>query len=150
MITCVISGGQTGADQGGVKAAHAEGYATAGWAPKGWRTDAGPAPWLADYHLQEHFSTQYAPRTIANCRMAHALIWIGNPLSPGGRLTLEYAPAARLLLPYPARVDCIEAIRTFVFAQEGTHLLIAGNRERTNPGIAGYTERVIGEGLIPF
>jgi hypothetical protein len=51
MIVQVISGGQTGADQGGLRAARACGIPTSGWAPKGWMTEAGPAPWLADWGL---------------------------------------------------------------------------------------------------
>ena len=47
-LTTIISGGQTGADQAGLLAAQALGLQTGGWAPHGWRTDAGPAPWLAD------------------------------------------------------------------------------------------------------
>jgi hypothetical protein len=53
MIERVISGGQTGADQGGLRAAQACGIPTGGWAPRGWLTEAGPAPWLADWGLVE-------------------------------------------------------------------------------------------------
>jgi Circularly permutated YpsA SLOG family len=51
MIELVISGGQTGADQAGLRAARASGIRCGGMAPKGWLTEAGPAPWLADYGL---------------------------------------------------------------------------------------------------
>ena len=49
----VVSGGQTGADQAGLRAARAAGIETGGWAPKGWETEEGPAPWLSDYGLKE-------------------------------------------------------------------------------------------------
>ena len=47
MLECIISGGQTGADQGGLLAARKSGIQTGGWCPLGWRTELGPAPWLA-------------------------------------------------------------------------------------------------------
>lgn len=40
----IISGGQTGADQGGLDAGKALGLKTGGLMPKGWRTEAGPRP----------------------------------------------------------------------------------------------------------
>jgi hypothetical protein len=43
MLELVISGGQTGADQGGLRATRACGIPTGGWAPRGWLTEAGPA-----------------------------------------------------------------------------------------------------------
>jgi hypothetical protein len=49
----VISGGQTGADQGGLRAARACGIPTWGWAPRDWLTEAGPAPWLEEWGLAE-------------------------------------------------------------------------------------------------
>ena len=51
MIGKIISGGQTGVDQAALRAAKACGIPTGGWAPKGWRTEDGPAPWLADLGL---------------------------------------------------------------------------------------------------
>jgi hypothetical protein len=39
MLAKVISGGQTGADQAGRRAARAAGIPTGGWAPLGWKTE---------------------------------------------------------------------------------------------------------------
>ena len=44
MLEPVISGGQTGADQAGLRAAQACGIPTGDQAPRGWLTEAGPAP----------------------------------------------------------------------------------------------------------
>lgn len=156
MIELIISGGQTGADQGGLRAGRAGGYETGGWAPKGWRTDEGPAPWLADYGLQESPFLGYRIRTLSNVRLAHALVWIGNRRSPGGVLTLAAADRKgipQLIIPFPDTITYSpdDAIRKFLFAcTSSTILMVAGNRERTNPGIGTYTEHVVGEGLIPF
>jgi hypothetical protein len=54
VIERVVTGGQTGADQGGLRAARAAGIATGGWAPQGWLTESEdgrrnvPDPSLAD------------------------------------------------------------------------------------------------------
>ena len=47
MIDRVISGGQTGADQAGWRAAKASGIPTGGWMPKGFLTEDGPRPEFA-------------------------------------------------------------------------------------------------------
>src|SRR5581483_1209363 len=87
----VTSGGQTGVDAAALRAAKAVGLEVGGWAPKGWLTEDGPAPWLAEHGLKEHPSPQYSDRTKANVADADAVLWIGNPHSPGGRLTLRLA-----------------------------------------------------------
>jgi hypothetical protein len=52
MLEKVVSGGQTGADQGGLRAARLAGIPTGGWAPKGWLVESSDgnrdvaAPWL--------------------------------------------------------------------------------------------------------
>lgn len=48
MLERIVSGGQTGADQAALRAARAAGLPTGGWAPRGWLTEEGPAPWLAN------------------------------------------------------------------------------------------------------
>lgn len=153
----IISGGQTGADQGGLKAARAEGYVTGGWAPRGWWTDEGAAPWLAEYGLQESSFRGYRVRTLLNVHAAQAVIWFGDPTSPGGMLTLGQAQQRQLRVlevPYPWTWGSVTLarIRDFVFAGEVRDytLMVAGNRERTNPGIDQYVQHVLSEGLIPF
>ena len=55
MILQIVSGGQTGADQGGLEAALALGIPVGGWAPKGWLTENGPDPTLeSKYGMKEH------------------------------------------------------------------------------------------------
>jgi len=66
VIECVVSGGQSGADQGGLRVARSADISTAGWAPRGWLAEVPdvmpdgavrwthrPCPWLADYGLVE-------------------------------------------------------------------------------------------------
>ena len=145
----VISGGQTGADQGALFGARAAGWETGGTAPKGWRTDAGRAPWLADYGLVEHSSWQYGPRTLANVQNSHGTLIFGDATSPGCTLTRKHArtcfkPVQVLL--WPGDHDWLaeaEAVADWMARMGITTLNVAGNRERSNPGIEAATSAFI-------
>ena len=52
-VTRIISGGQTGADQGGLYAARRLGIESGGAAPARWITEKGESVWLKDYGLRE-------------------------------------------------------------------------------------------------
>lgn len=142
-LTKVISGGQTGADQAGLLAAEAAGVPTGGWAPKGWRTDIGAAPWLGTrFGLREHSSPRYPPRTEANVAEATGTLILGRVDSAGTRLTLRlcqqwHRPA--LVVPWPdlstTAVAARARIEAWLVAQRIEVLNVAGNREDTNPGI---------------
>ncbi len=60
----IISGGQTGADQGALDAALELGVPCGGWCPRGRKSENGPIP--ERYPLQEHESGDTADRTRAN------------------------------------------------------------------------------------
>lgn len=62
----VVSGGQTGADQAGISAAKFLNYTTGGRAPKGFMTETGPAPWLAEFGLEASPSPSLRSRTYHN------------------------------------------------------------------------------------
>lgn len=87
--TKIISGGQTGADRGGLIAAKELGIKTGGWAPKGWITEAGPDPSLKSYGLVQHSSPNYPPRTRMNCQDSDLTVIFGDMKSPGCKLTLS-------------------------------------------------------------
>lgn len=137
MLTKIISGGQTGADQGGLVAAKQLGLQTGGTAPKGFRTDTGPNRELANYGLVEHSNSSYKPRTIENVRNSDGTVWFGNVNSPGARLTIS--TCVKLKKPCiinPSKLQLIDWIdKKFIKT-----LNVAGNRENSNPGIY---ERVI-------
>src|ERR1700757_1059748 len=83
----IISGGQTGADQAGLRAARALDIATGGIAPLHYNTEAGHAPWLAEWGLIETESEwDYAERTEKNVRLADATAIFGRR-SRGSNLT---------------------------------------------------------------
>jgi hypothetical protein len=90
-LTKIISGGQTGADQGGLLAGEDLGLATGGWAPLGWRTDEGPRPDLGTrFGLREDHSRYYSQRTRRNVRDSDGTLIMGDPTSPGSRFTIYY------------------------------------------------------------
>lgn len=86
----VISGGQTGVDQGGIFAAHMMGVLTGGTAPKDFKTDRGLNPLLAALGLKADTSSEYAPRTRMNVQSADAtLIIVIDITTPGTRCTIR-------------------------------------------------------------
>lgn len=89
MLNKIVSGGQAGADQAGLRAARAAGIETGVWAPKGWTTEKGEAPWLADYGLAECPTPGYPPRTEANARDSDATLWFGRTNSSGYKTTTD-------------------------------------------------------------
>jgi hypothetical protein len=136
----VISGGQTGVDQAALFAARDAGLLTGGWAPLGWRTQAGPAPWLADFGLRAHASADYGPRTDQNVADASAVLIFGDATSPGCQRTASaanrFGRPARVVrwhpgLPLPDAAD----IRAWLVRVRPAVLDVAGNREESAPGI---------------
>jgi hypothetical protein len=92
MIIKVISGGQTGVDQAGWRAAKRYGIATGGWMPKGFLTEMGVrSPEFADlYGATEHESSEYPPRTALNVRDSDGtLLFSTRPDTPGTRFTRQ-------------------------------------------------------------
>jgi hypothetical protein len=80
----VVSGGQTGADQAGWRAARALGIVTGSRMPEGFLTEAGPRPEFAElFGAVELPGGGYPERTRANVRNSDATVWFGNPDSPG-------------------------------------------------------------------
>jgi len=144
MLGRVISGGQTGADQAGLRAARAAGLTTGGFAPLGWETEAGPASWLADWGLTECRVESYPYRTRADVVAADATLIFGNPLSAGSTLTAKTCEGAgRPYLRVGPGVKPSEVV-AFLRRREGVKPLnVAGDRESSNPGIGDRVERFL-------
>jgi len=139
----IISGGQTGADLGGLVGARAVGIATGGTAPKGYRTDAGPQPEvLRAFGLVEHASSAYPPRTRCNVLDSDATVLFGRLASPGCTLTIGLCRRHRK--PYLENPSAFE-LRRYCLVNQIAVLNVAGNRERTNPGIARRVATIIVE-----
>lgn len=149
-IEKVIAGGQTGADQAGLRAARAAGITTGGWAPKGWKTEDGPAPWLADYGLREHESSDYSKRTEQNIIESDFGLLFGDCRSRGSRLFLrierEISDAFRQppLVIHNAGQSVTHAAHLLRLIAPKV-LNIAGNRESASPGIGAWVEQYLVE-----
>ncbi|MAG67102.1 MAG: hypothetical protein CMK74_14735 [Pseudomonadales bacterium] len=135
----VISGGQTGADRAGLEAAKVCGIETGGHAPRGYRTLDGEDRTLkTDYGVEEHTSNAYPPRTEVNVRNADATLRFAiRWQSPGERCTAKFLN--KWLKPYldivPTRPPAVEEVVAWLNTHEVEVLNIAGNSEKSAPGI---------------
>lgn len=144
MLRLIVSGGQTGADQAGLRAADAAGIPTGGWAPKGWLTEDGPAPWLAEFGLKEHPKEGYPERTVANVRDSDATLWFGNTDSHGCRVTRAACRKyEKPIFHVSEGVTTPGDVITWMVANNVHTLNIAGNRESKAPGIGNSVERFL-------
>jgi predicted Rossmann-fold nucleotide-binding protein len=74
-LTTIISGGQTGADTIGLEVAKELGIKTGGTAAKGYKTENGSNPQLAEYGLVEDTSDNYAERTRKNVKNSDGTVY---------------------------------------------------------------------------
>jgi hypothetical protein len=146
MIQSIRSGAQTGADQGGLDAALALSLQPGGWVPRGRKTDAGPLTdeQMRKWNLREHVSSSYAARTEQNAREADVTVWFGNTTSPGYKCTRN----ACIRWNTPMHCNPV-AMLLRELAKSYPIWNVAGNRERTNPGIYQRTLTAIVTALGP-
>lgn len=171
MLSKVISGCQTGADQAGLAAAYYCGLATGGYIPKGHKTLDGPRPDLTrKYKLTEHSSTSYKERTWDNVQSSDATIrFATNFNSPGEKCTYNAIKNFNklyldILLPTGLPLigqkfgilhegKCIGSltcesdvglfIRDWLEANGIAKLNVAGNSEATAPGIYDIVYKIL-------
>lgn len=155
----IISGGQTGADQGGLVAGSRYGIRTGGCAPAEYKTQVGPNVLLACLGLRAE--GDYADRTKVNVKESDGTVIIAYDVqSPGTRMTI--AACSRYLKPVlvidiaemlslirdsvgdKASVldhkvlgfisDFGQKLRDFIVANDIQTLNVAGNREIRSDG----------------
>lgn len=137
----IISGGQTGADQGGLDAAMALGIPHGGSCPLGRRSEDGPIP--SKYLLKETQSEFYRDRTTRNVQdSGGTVIFISGSIDaePGSALTFNLCRAnERPVLLINLSIDSVETAAKLVQEFVGKHqikiLNIAGSRASISPGI---------------
>jgi hypothetical protein len=150
----IISGGQTGADAGGLIAGWRMGILTGGTAPDNFKTQLGPNPLLETFGLRP--GGDYNQRTKTNILDSDGTVVIGVDLtSPGSRLTINTAkklgkPVLTLdirnlmeVLPAGNEFDSLAIVRQhgvrlfeFIVENQIGILNVAGNREileKNNP-----------------
>lgn len=137
----VISGGQCGADQGGIAAAYEMGVTTGGVAPLHFRTQFGNDPTLGSkYGLVEDASYKYPPRTQKNVEQSDGtLIVASNLASPGCTLTYNLCqrlrkPVSRVALMHDYEDSDLEErakdIVAWILEHRIAILNVAGNRDK--------------------
>lgn len=142
MIKKIISGGQNGSDLAGLKAAKELGLETGGMMPKGFRTLDGPRKDYADlYGIEEHKSWSYVPRTASNVKNGDATIrFASNFNSAGEKCTLKFIEKYEkpyldidITSPLP-----MQYVRDWLKKNDVSTLNVAGNSEKSSPGIESF------------
>lgn len=149
MLEKIISGGQTGADQGGLEAAKVLGLKTGGTAPRLYMTENGTCLKLKDiYDLVEgpYDPKIYPMRTRKNIEDSDGTLLVGNVDSPGSKLTLRYCKELN-------KPVIINPGTTYVFLRwlrdwDVKILNVAGNRESKQPGIQAMTKNFLTLSLL--
>ena len=150
----IISGGQTGADRGGVDAAREFGTPWGGWVPKGRRAEDGRIPLEYD-QFEEHPSPCYPRRTWANIRDSDAtVIWCNQPLTGGSKLTAKYCRQQEkpfVILPKDPDIAFL-ILGGWLKRMRSVHsnsslevhvLNVAGSRESKRPGLQAAVKETI-------
>jgi hypothetical protein len=149
----IISGGQTGADRGGLEAARALGITTGGVCPKGFKTEKGRDLSLKEFGMIELDSPEYEERTIRNIEDSDGTAIFcktdkkGNISGIGTLFTVYYA--ARINKPFIVNPRETEFI-SWLKQNKISVLNIAGNRESLEPGIKESTKKFLANALAKY
>jgi len=135
MLEKIISGGQTGADQGGLEAGKDLGLETGGTAPQMYMTELGTCLKLRyEYGLTEgvYDPKTYPKRTRKNIVDSDATVIFGNVTEPGSKLTHDIC----MELKKPSEINPNRLDLQCLIAWHNVKVLnVAGNRESKNQGI---------------
>ncbi len=150
----VISGGQIGADMGGIAAAKLAGVETGGYAPRGWITCREPMPGLK-YVFGLHESTGgYSVRTAQNIDASDGTVIFASAVkSPGTALTIDTCLKKNKPVHIFSRDDLLYQ---WVLDYRIGVLNVAGNRDRKSSkhfdlafqGISSLLSRLLQENLV--
>ena len=157
----IISGGQTGVDQGALDFAMEHGWPCGGWCPPGRESESGTIP--AKYPVREVEGKNYDQRTLNNIRDADAILIItwNGVLEPGTALTMsecldtgntklhvDFEVPATGQKDFSLHNDPVNQevlsqqagrVREWLARHTPSILNIAGNRESNSPGIQKFT-----------
>ena len=140
----IISGGQTGADRGGLLVGKILGIPTGGTAPQGWITEQGPYPALGHTYGLVEGPPGYPERTRLNVVDSDGTLIVGNIHSPGSQMTLSTCIAE-------GKPHIVNPVAPLLVAWLTAHdikiLNVAGNRESKNPGIREQVILLLQEAL---
>jgi len=148
----IVSGGQTGADQGALAACVQRKFPYGGWVPKGRRSEKGRVP--AKYRMRQHWSRHYPPRTEKNVVESDGtVVFTFGPPDGGSRLTIDFArqhrkPWLAVDLTMSRDAAAAKVVRWVKRRLPDRAVLnVAGSRRSKAPGIHMAVKRVIREVL---
>lgn len=158
----IISGGQTGVDQGALDFAIMVNFSWGGWAPRGWITEAGPLPdrYRWDEETQNGLEENekgpgvsykaYKHRTKRNVVETDGTLVLYNTALFGGSLLtqglcrLAEKPILVLDLKRPGTWDGgVQFVLDFIEKEEIKELNVAGPRQSKQPGIQVITKEFL-------
>ena len=150
MLDKIISGGQSGADRAGWRAAKTFGLSSGGWMPTGFLTEDGPHPEIAGQYGAAEMPTDSA--TIEPSRTSRL------PTRPSGSARRRPSAAQETvgachrftkpcMLIYPGASFEPWHVATWIAENKIRTLNVAGSREQEQPGIGDRVERFLGEVL---
>jgi len=139
----IISGGQTGADMGGLLAAKELDLETGGTAPKNFMTEES-----SNWELKTIYGLvargNYAQRTYHNVNNSDATVVFGDITTPGTKLTIRLCNE----LMKPLRINPpTKSLLVFLEDHQIQVLNVAGNRESKDPGIEERVKEFLVEAL---
>lgn len=155
MLELVMSGGQTGADQAGLRIAKQFGIPTGGWMPSDWQTEAGSCPEFQQlYGMKCLHAGGYKERTEANVRLSDGTIRFAADFnSMGEKCTLNAIndnnkPYMDIDINKP--VGNAIVVAAWIRKNNIKKLNIAGNKQPTKPNakafkITEFTEQFLTE-----
>jgi Circularly permutated YpsA SLOG family len=149
----IISGGQSGADLGGLWAGKALGIETGGAMPRGFRTEAGPRHnYAALFGMRETSSSSYWSRTRQNVIESDGtVIFSGSSLAGGSLLTKRLCDDIGkpcCVLAFPATSDQHKLFADWLALHRIQVLNVAGNRESQSPGIEEFVFHFLVSALL--
>ena len=150
MIEKIISGGQTGADQGGLDFALGNGIEAGGWCPKGRVCEIGIIP--ARYPVVEIAEDDYNLRTRMNVGDSDGTLVIirDGYMEEGTHITVEYCTSLskpHFLIDFMIMSGQMEsvfsALINWISENQISVLNVSGNRESNSPGIQKETYNLL-------
>ena len=143
----IVSGGQTGVDQGALAAALAQGTDCGGWCPEGRLSEEGPIP--AKYPVVELPGAGYRDRTLQNVLDSDGTVIIHDgDLEGGTRLTWVFCerhgrPSVLIDASALGHEQAVAALVEFVLGNDVRVLNVAGPRASKWPGAFGYAKGLL-------
>lgn len=142
----IISGGQTGADQGALEGASDAGIETGGFTVEGFLTEKGKNPALRKFGLVP-CCIDYPSRTEINVAVSDYTIWFGKGDSAGylatKRSCKQWDKVMFTIDKFDDEIAVIDLVSHLFKTYQSNVVNIAGNRESKSPGIQEKVRRII-------